>query len=65
MQTKERGEVISALRSVLEPEMLRVLQQALHSALPRAPEQVLPSALLPLLVLVPSSESRPLSVSAY
>jgi len=71
MQTEERGEteVISVLRLVPEPELLRALQQALHSELPQVqpqvPEQVLPSTLQPLLVLVTSSEPRPLSVSAY
>jgi hypothetical protein len=58
--------------------MLRVLKQALNSALPQVqpqvpeqallppvPEQVLPSALLPVLVLVQPSVSQLLSVSAY
>jgi hypothetical protein len=74
MQTKEGGEVISALRSVPEPEMLRALQQALHSELPQARkqalllpvlEQVLPSALLLVLALVQLSVPQLLSVSAY
>jgi hypothetical protein len=63
-QRKEDGYVISAP----EPGLLRVLKQAQNSVLepelPQVREQVLPPALLPLLVLVPSSEPRPQSVSA-
>jgi hypothetical protein len=64
MQTKEGGEVISALRSAPELEQLWVLQRALHSELPQVRKQVLPSALLLVLVPVQPSVLRPLPVSA-
>ena len=60
----EGGKVISALRPAPEPELLQVPEQVLHSELPQAPVLVLQSALLPLLVLAPSSGSRLLSVLA-